>query len=88
MLEVDRALLGLGIDEADEVDPVLRMLEELAADQLADVPGADDDRVLEVREPAVAQNERADGAPHARSRAMARSQKSVSFVKSGFAHGR
>ena len=39
-----------GVDEADEVDPVLGVLEELARDELADVAGADDDRVLEVGE--------------------------------------
>ena len=39
----------LGVDEADEVDPVLGVLEQLARDELADVAGADDDGVLEVR---------------------------------------
>ena len=44
--EVGAQLLRLGVDEADEVDAVLRMLEQLAGDQLADVPGADDRRVF------------------------------------------
>ncbi len=46
----DAAILRLGVDEADEVDPVLGMLQDLAAEQLADVAGADDDAVLNVRE--------------------------------------
>ena len=39
---------GLGVDEADEVDAVLGMLEELPTDQLAYFPGADDHCVLDV----------------------------------------
>src|SRR5256885_16139431 len=42
------ALFRLGIDETDEVDAVLRVLEDLATDELADVSGSDDHRVLEV----------------------------------------
>src|SRR4051794_15741215 len=38
--------LGAAVDEADDVEAVLRMLEELAGDQLADVAGAEDERVL------------------------------------------
>ena len=51
VLEVRRgARFGLRVDEADEVDAVLGMLEHLAGDELADVAGADDDRVLAGRE--------------------------------------
>ena len=46
--DVVAPLLRLRVDEADEPDPVLGMLLELAGDQLADVAGADDDRVLHV----------------------------------------
>ena len=42
------ALFRLGIDETDEVDAVLRVLEDLAAHELADVSGSHDHRVLEV----------------------------------------
>ena len=42
-----RSSCGLRVDEADEVDPVLAVLEELARDELAHVAGADDHRVLE-----------------------------------------
>ena len=38
------------IDEADQVDAVFGMLEQLAGDQLPDVSSANDDRVLEVRD--------------------------------------
>ena len=37
-----------GIDEADQVDPVFRMLEQLATDELANLTRADDERVLDV----------------------------------------
>ena len=47
--EVAALFPGLGIDEADEVDAVLGMLEELATDQLTDLAGSDDDRILDVR---------------------------------------
>ena len=43
-----RRVAWVRVDEADEVDAVLRVLEELARRELADVAGADDDRVLEV----------------------------------------
>ena len=46
------ARLRVGVDEADEVDAVLRVLQDLARDQLADVAGADDDRILLVRDAA------------------------------------
>ena len=36
------------VDEADEVDAVLRVLEELSRRELADIAGTDDDRVLKV----------------------------------------
>ena len=43
------------VDEPDEIDAVLGMLEELAADELADVAGADDECVLDVRAAAAAE---------------------------------
>ena len=69
--------LRLGVDEADEVDAVLGVLEQLARHELADVAGADDDRVLEVGDAAPAPEaratERADGDEHDRERPEARS---------------
>ena len=47
--EVAARLLRAPIDEPDEVDAVLRVLEDLARDQLADVAGSDDHGVLLVR---------------------------------------
>ena len=41
--------LWIAVDKADDVDPVLRVLHELASDQLADLSGADDQGVLLVR---------------------------------------
>ena len=41
-------LLRLVVDEPDEVDPVLGVLQDLAADQLPDISRADDDGVLDV----------------------------------------
>ena len=48
VLETLSALLRLGVDEADQVDPVFGMDKELLREQLADVAGTDDDRVLDV----------------------------------------
>ena len=48
LVEVGAQILRLRIHEADEFDPELRMLLELPADKLADIAGADDDRVLDV----------------------------------------
>ena len=48
MIEIVAPLLGLGVDEADEIDAVLVVVEDLARGQLAHVAGADDDRVLQV----------------------------------------
>ena len=48
VLELGPARPRVRVDEADEVDAVLRVLEELPRRELADVAGADDDRVLEV----------------------------------------
>jgi len=56
--QVAAQLLRLVVDEADEVEPVLRMLQELAAYELPDVTCADDDRVLEVRDAAAARRPR------------------------------
>ncbi len=49
--QVAEALLALArvlVDEADHVDPVLGVLQQLARDLLPDVAGADDERVLDV----------------------------------------
>ena len=48
MLEIRARRLRRGVHESDEVDAVLRVLQELAGDELADVSGPDDDRVLEI----------------------------------------
>ncbi len=48
VLELGPARTRMCVDEADEVDAVLRVLQELPCGELADVAGADDDRVLEV----------------------------------------
>ena len=48
VLEVLSAVLRLGVDEADEIDPVLRVVEDLLREQLADVARTDDDGVLDV----------------------------------------
>ena len=50
VLDLGAARLRLRVDEADEVDAVLGVLEDLAPQQLADVAGPDDDAVLDVRE--------------------------------------
>ena len=42
-----------GVDEADQPDAVLAVLHQLARDELADVAGADDHRVLDVRRAAM-----------------------------------
>ena len=40
--------LRLAIDESDDVQSVLRVLDQLAGDQLTDLAGAQDQRVLDV----------------------------------------
>ena len=60
--QVVAALLRARVDEADEVDAVLGVLQQLARDELADLAGADDDRVLEVGDAAPAAA-RASAAP-------------------------
>src|SRR5438132_8269234 len=67
MLEVRPPLLRRAIDEADHVDPVLVVLRELLRDQLPDVAGTDDDRVLDVAD--VAAGQRARRRPAKRDRA-------------------
>ena len=47
-----RRLLRIRVDEADDVDAVLGVLQDLAADQLADVACTDDHRVLLIRDAA------------------------------------
>ena len=54
------------VDEADHVDPVLGMLEELARDQLTDPAGADDHRVVDVRQTTVTERARHDAAERER----------------------
>ncbi len=82
VLELGAALLRLRVDEADEVDAVLRVLEDLAAEQLADVTGADDDAVLDVREAEAGGRARDDAAERSRTRARS-TQKSAVFVRVG-----
>ena len=48
VLELGTARPRMRVDEADEIDAVLGVLEELPRSQLSDVARADDDRVLEV----------------------------------------
>ena len=55
-------LLRLGVDEADEVDPVLGMLQELPPDQLSDLPRADNHSVLLVRDAGAAEGSRSRAA--------------------------
>ena len=50
MRQVVASLFRLSIDEADEVDAVLRMLKKLLRDQLTDIAGPDDHRVLQIRD--------------------------------------
>ena len=45
--DVRAPLARVVVDESDEIDPVLRVLLDLARDQLADVAGADDHRFCE-----------------------------------------
>ena len=51
MIEVIATLLRLGIHKTDKIDAVLGMLEQLAANELPNVAGADDDGVLKICEP-------------------------------------
>ncbi|MEZ5098363.1 MAG: hypothetical protein R3C15_00815 [Thermoleophilia bacterium] len=48
--EVGADLPRVGVDEAEQVDPVLAMLHQLARDELADVARAEDQRVLQVEQ--------------------------------------
>ena len=57
----DRATVGvrrIGIDEAEDVQTVLRMAGELQGDAPTDLAGADDDRVLDVRAASAARRPR------------------------------
>ena len=85
LAEVVLAFARVVVDEAEHVDPVLRMLQQLASHHLPDVARADDERVLEVRV----------GAPHDRARdscgasttsTIASSQKRPSLGKLGCAN--
>ena len=49
--EPGSALLRLGVDEPDEVEAVLGVMANLLPDELTDLAGADDQRVLQVRRP-------------------------------------
>ena len=60
VLEAGTAIARRVVDETDQVDPVLRVMKKLARDELTDVAGADDDRVLEVHQPV------ADARPYCR----------------------
>ena len=75
------------VHEADDVDPVLGMLQELPGDALSDVAGADDERVQDVGV-AFAGTGRARYARATGTRAIASTQKSASFGKLGFAKSR
>ena len=52
------ALAWIRVDEADDVDAVFRVLEQLSGDELADLAGADDQRVLLVAAEPFAQRAR------------------------------
>ena len=54
VLEIVPAFLRAVVDEADEVNAVFRVREELPRDELADVARSDDDSVLEVADLATA----------------------------------
>ena len=56
--------LRLPVDESDDVEPVLRVLDQLAGDQLTDLAGAQDQRVLDVGAGSLAQA--AGDGPHHR----------------------
>ena len=62
MLQVGATLFRLGVDEADEVDPVLGVLQELPPDQLSDLPRADNHSVLLVRDAGAAEGSRSRAA--------------------------
>ena len=47
--QVASAALGLAVDEADNVESVLRVFDQLSGDQLSDLAGAQDQRVLYIR---------------------------------------
>ena len=59
VLELGPASRRVVIDEADDVDAVLRVLEQLPGDHLADLAGADDHRVLQVEDTLPAEAARA-----------------------------
>ncbi len=67
---------GCVVDEPDEIDPVLGMLQVLARDELADRPGADDDRVLHVLGPPPA--DRPGSAPRERDQRRSRTPRTRS----------
>src|SRR5438094_10535148 len=48
MFKILAAFLGRVVHEPEEIDPILRMLDEFLRDQLTHVACADNDRVLEV----------------------------------------
>ncbi len=84
VLELGPARPRVRVDEADEVDAVLRVLEELPRRELADVAGADDDRVLEVERTAPRDRAREARGPTSRS-TIASSQKRMSLGTCGLA---
>src|SRR3954447_23798382 len=58
MLDFAASLLRPTVDEADEIDAVLGMLQQLPCDQLADVSRADNQRVLHVQHASPAEEAR------------------------------
>ena len=48
MLEVVAALFRVVVDEADEMKPILRVVEEFVRDGLTHVAGSEDQSVLEI----------------------------------------
>ena len=77
-----RRSLGGRVDEADEIEPVLRVLEELAGDELADIARTDDQRVLEVRDALAGSVDRANARPMV-TRAIASNQNTMSLQDVG-----
>ena len=56
--ELGAHLARLAVDEPDDVDPVLRVQQRLARDELADVARAHDDHVLDVEHAAACEGAR------------------------------
>jgi len=50
VLDIGAPPAGIRVDEPHHVEPVFLVVDQLSCDELTDVPRADDDRVLDVRE--------------------------------------